>query len=193
MKEAVTVADKRKITGYLAADPRRVEHNGTQFAAFEVLENKRYFDGDEQVWKDAKPTKYEVTVDQEGLRENLLASLESGQRVTVEGNYKPKPYVDGEGNQRVSNKIFAKDVSASFMHNSLGRGGVAPGREEGVGYDHAPEAQDMARAAAGHGWGENPDPYPQHSQQFADRGQPIQQQYTAPPPPNQAPDVGFSR
>lgn len=74
------MADKRKITGYLAADPRRVEHNGTQFAAFEVLENKRYFDGDEQVWKDAKPTKYEVTVDQEGLRENLLASLESQQQ-----------------------------------------------------------------------------------------------------------------
>lgn len=187
------MADKRKITGYLAADPRRVEHNGTQFAAFEVLENKRYFDGDEQVWKDAKPTKYEVTVDQEGLRENLLASLESGQRVTVEGNYKPKPYVDGEGNQRVSNKIFAKDVSASYMHNSLGRGGVAPEREQDLSAGPALSGQELGREAAGPGWGENPDPYPVHSQEFAGRGQPVSQQYTAPPPPNQAPDVGLSR
>ena len=188
------MAEKRKITGYLAEDPRLVQlDNGKEFAAFVMMENKRYFDGDEQVWKDAKPTRYEVSVDQEGLRDNVLASLESGQRVTVEGNYKPKPFTDGEGNQRVSNKVYAKDVSASFMHNPLGRGGVIPGRQEELDAQRrAPDSQGLKEMAAGT-WGQNPDPYPQHSQQFADRGQPVHQQYETPPPPAAAPNVGMDR
>lgn len=192
-KEAVTMAEKRKITGYLAEDPRLVElEDGKRFAAFVMMENKRYFDGDEQAWKDAKPSRYEVTVDQEGLRDNLMASLESGQRVTVDGNYKPKAFTDNEGNQRVSNKLYAKDVSASFMHNSLGKGGVAPGREEEMKPQRAMPAEELGQRAAGT-WGQAPDPYPQHTQQFANRGQAVHQQYTAPPSPSVAPDIGLSR
>lgn len=188
------MAEKRTVKAYVADDPKLITTpEGKQFAAFPVVENKRYKDPETQEWKDAKATRYEVTVDQPKLRDNVVASLEKGQRVSVEGNYVPKPYVDGWGDQRVGHKIYAHDISASYMHESQGRGGVALGREEGVGYDHVPEGQDMARAAAGHGWGQNPDPYPQHSQEFADRGQPVHQQYAPPPPPNQAPDVGLSR
>ena len=96
------MAEKRTIKAYVAADPERITTpEGKQFAAFPVVENKRYKDPETQEWKDAKATRYDVTVDQPKLRDNVLASLEKGQRVTVEGNYVAKPYSDSNGNQRI--------------------------------------------------------------------------------------------
>lgn len=187
------MAEKRNVKAYVADNPQLIHtKDGKEFAAFPVIENKRYKDPETQEWKDAKATRYEVTVDQPGLRDNVLASLEKGQRVSVEGNYVPKPYIDGQGQQRVGHKIFAHDVSASYMHESQGRGSVAVGREQqqevGLGQQDpgiSPEASP--------GWGQNPDAYPDHSQRFADRSQPVHQQYTPPPPPGHAPDAGLGR
>lgn len=187
------MAEKRTITAYVAADPELITpRDGKEFAAFPVVENKRYKDPETQEWKDAKSTRYEVTVDHPKLRANLLVSLEKGQRVKVEGNYVPKPYVDGKGNQRVGHKIFAHDVSASYMHEPQGRGGVAPDRTEELGTENAISAEQGLEMQAGT-WGQNPDPYPEHSQQFAARGQSVHQQYTPPPPPDHAPDAGLGR
>lgn len=187
------MAEKRTIKAYVAADPERITTpEGKQFAAFPVVENKRYKDPETQEWKDAKATRYDVTVDQPKLRDNVLASLEKGQRVTVEGNYVAKPYIDSNGNQRIGHKIFGHDVSASYMHESQGRGGVAVGRDTQPDVNqnvNGPETEYENSLA----WGQNPDPYPQHSQQFADRGQPVHQQYTPPPPPDHAPDAGLGR
>lgn len=186
------MAEKRTIKAYVADDPKLINTpEGKSFAAFPVVENKRYRDPDTQEWKDAKATRYEVTVDQPKLRDNVLASLQKGQRVSVEGNYVPKPFTDNEGNQRVGHKIYARDISASYMHEPQGRGGIAPGREHvDMGQGVNGPAVDEPTAGA---WGQNPDPYPQQSQQFAERGQPVHQQYTPPPPPNHAPDPGLGR
>lgn len=188
------MAEKRTIKAYVAADPELITTpEGKEFVAFPAVENKRYKDPDTHEWKDAKATKYEVTVDQPKLRANLLVSLEKGQRVSVEGNYVPKPYIDkNTGEQRVGHKIYAHDVSASYMHESQGRGGVAVGRdtEQEVSQSVTGPSASPENSLA---WGQNPDPYPQHSQQFADRGQPVHQQYSPPPPPDHAPDAGLGR
>ncbi|SMX91322.1 Single-strand binding protein family protein [Brevibacterium iodinum ATCC 49514] len=190
------MAEKRTISGNVAADPElRSAPDGTQFAAFPVMENKRYRDPETNEWKDAKATRYEVTVDNAKLRDNIMASLEKGQRVAVNGNYVPKPFVDKKtGEQRVGHKLYAHDVAASYMHEPQGRGRIAPGR------DVQPEVnQNVSGPGVEQGgapaWGTAPDPYPQHSQRFADRGQPVhqQQQSYAPPSPDQTPDVGMDR
>ncbi|SMY04400.1 Single-strand binding protein family protein [Brevibacterium sp. 239c] len=185
------MAEKRTVKAYVADDPKLINSpEGKSFVAFPVVDNKRYKDPDTQEWKDAKATRYEVTVDQPKLRDNVLASLEKGQRVSVEGNYVPKPYIDGQGNQRVGHKIYAHDVSASYMHESQGRGGVAVGRDIQQDVTQSVSGPEAESSLA---WGQNPDPYPEHSQQFADRGQAVHQQYSPPPPPDHAPDAGLGR
>lgn len=179
------MAEKRTITAYLAEDPRLVRTNdGQAFAAFKVLENKRYKDPDTNEWKDAKATAYDVTVDNAKLRDNVLASLEKGQRVTVQGKYVPKPWTDKHGQNRIDHKLYATDVAASYMHEPQGRGGIAAGREQNIGADHGADVQVQSNMP---GWGQNPAAV--QAPGFTSQGVGMTPNQVAPPMPTHAPNA----
>lgn len=120
------MAENRNITGYVAQDPKKVTTaQGRDLAVLRVLENNRAYDREAGEWKDLEPTGYDVAVGRDGLRENVLSSVQKGQRVTVEGRYEPKAYMDREGNPQVGHRIYANDVSASMMHDTQTRGPAA--------------------------------------------------------------------
>lgn len=163
------------VSGYVANDPKMITaKSGRELAVFSVGENKRYFDRDSQEWQDGKTTYYEVAVGQEGLRQNVAASLQKGQRVTVDGQYSAKPYLDREGAPQVGNQLWAKDVSASMMHEAQHRGEPAVDRggptTAGPGVESAAPAVDQSgpvAETAGGEWGAAPPPPPGPPQDYA--------------------------
>lgn len=120
------MAENRNITGYVAQDPKMVTTaQDRDLAVLRVLENNRAYDREAGEWKDLEPTGYDVAIGRDGLRENVLSSVQKGQRVSVEGRYEPKAYLDREGNPQVGHRIYANDVSASMMHDTQARGPAA--------------------------------------------------------------------
>lgn len=78
--------EKKTISGNTTGDPEvKTLNDGRQIVAFTVAENKRFLDPDTQEWKDAKATFYDVAIEREHLAKHVLASVEKGQRVKVEG------------------------------------------------------------------------------------------------------------
>ena len=109
------MAHDHSVTGYVSNDPKRIQtKDGRDLAVFSIAENKRFYDRDAGQWADAKPTYYDVAVERESLRENVLAGLQKGQRVNVEGKYSPRAYIDREGAAQVGHQMWAEDVSASM-------------------------------------------------------------------------------
>lgn len=131
------------VRGYLAEDPRLIEtKDGKQLAGFRMGETQRVFDQEAGQWKDGRTDWYSVTVGREELRDNVLNSLQKGQRVSVTGNYSPEAYVNKENQPRINHRIWADDVSASLMHNSLERQPSAkPSASAETQVDRGPEQQ----------------------------------------------------
>lgn len=116
------------VTGNLAADPKQIEtKDGREFAAFRLVENKRFFDRESQEWKDGRSVGYDVVVEQEQLRANVLASLKSGQRVVVSGNQTDYAYMSKSGEPQVGYRLRATDVAPSLMFNTQQAGPAAGG------------------------------------------------------------------
>lgn len=108
---------KRQITGYVAHDPKTITTDaGRELAVFRVAENHRAFDQETGAWRDAGTSWYNVAVGKERLRENVMASVTKGQRVTIDGNYEASAFIDSNGEARVDHRMWADDVAASMMH-----------------------------------------------------------------------------
>lgn len=132
-----TMADKRMITGNVAADPELVQfQNGKQIASFRIAEDNGYSDRKTGKWVEQDPTWYNVSVEDDRLRQNVMDSVRSGQKVTVEGNYKPEAFISKKtGEAALGHKLYAKNVAVSLVNQTaqvernpdLNRG---PGRGE---------------------------------------------------------------
>ena len=139
------MAQHRTITGYVANDPRQVQtKQGRDLAVLRILENNRVYDRQANEWRDGEPTGYDVAVGRDGLRENVLSSLQKGQRVSVEGRYEPKAYLGRDSNAQVGHQIYADDISASMLHDTQVRGPAAATADRG-----AEVARDVQQRTAG--------------------------------------------
>lgn len=116
MSDRMKIGEKT-ITGYLANDPREVtSREGKALTALRVLENQRVFDREHQKWVDGEAVGYDVAIVQDRLRENALAGLSKGDRVTVRGNYEVSPYVNQRtGEAGLNHRIGAREVSVSMF------------------------------------------------------------------------------
>ncbi|MFP3397172.1 single-stranded DNA-binding protein [Brevibacterium sp. SIMBA_078] len=181
--------EKKTISGNTTGDPEvRTLNDGRQIVAFTVAENKRFLDPDTQEWKDAKATFYDVAIEREHLAKHVLASVEKGQRVKVEGKVTAKPYTDRYGSAQVGHSVWATDVAASLQYEPARRGMTAPGREHVL--DNGPEPAGPGRTQ----WGQNPTQQDVGNQAPTWGNDPAQmQQYSVPPPPPQAPETGLQR
>ena len=108
---------EKTITGHLANDPREVKtRDGQALTALRVLENQRVFDREQQKWVHGNAVGYDIAIGQDRLRENALAGLSEGDRVTVRGNYEVSPYVNQRtGEAGLNHQIRAREVSVSMF------------------------------------------------------------------------------
>lgn len=114
---------KTTVKGRVATDPQQHElPNGDQIVAFRLAENKRYFDRQENSWKDGEATYYDVGIKKEQLAQNVLASAQKGQLVNVEGNQQINAYTNKEGEAQLGRRIYADDVAPSLQLDTLQRG-----------------------------------------------------------------------
>lgn|GEM_PF-2924725 len=180
------MAHDYSVTGYVSNDPKRIQtKDGRDLAVFSIAENKRFYDKQAQQWTDAKPTYYDVAVERESLRENVLAGLQKGQRVNVEGKYSPRAYVDRDGVAQVGHQVWAEDVSASMMHETQHRG--EPAVERGSPQVGGPKQEATADVNGAGGW-ETHQPGPASQQGSAEFSGGSPQWGVSPPPmPTQSP------
>lgn len=112
-----------RVTGNLVENPRQVmRSNGEPMVVLQVAENHRRLDRESNQWVDAGATYYDVAIIKEGLGQNVLASMQQGNRVTVEGSYQSVPFVTSAGEAGLNHKIVADDISASMMFNQVRMG-----------------------------------------------------------------------
>lgn len=148
-----TVGRDKTVTGYVATEPQIVETQKGQMVAFRLAEPKEVFDRESRQYKDVDPVYYDVAIRRPQLGQNVLASVEKGQRVSVTGNHAVEAYVDREGKPGLGNRVWAEEVAASMQHNTVQ---VKPGVEQagadrGTGFERrGPEqlAGDPAWSAA---------------------------------------------
>lgn len=114
-------AGKKSVRGNVVNDPEEVETPNGTLVAFRLADNKRFYDRQTQQWKDAKPTYYDVGINKERLQANVLASVEKGQQVTVEGNHQVQAFTHNNGDAGIGHRLYATDVSASLEWDSLQR------------------------------------------------------------------------
>ncbi|GFZ85398.1 single-stranded DNA-binding protein [Nesterenkonia alkaliphila] len=107
-----------EVTGRLTNDPQPfTSANGREMVGFRLADNNPYFDRNENKWKEAETEYYDVALDRDGLKENVLASLNKGDKVTVHGNLKADAYIDQQtGEARAQNKLWANEVTVGQPH-----------------------------------------------------------------------------
>lgn len=142
---------KDTVKGRVATDPQQHDlPDGGRLVAFRLAENKRYFDKQENAWKDADPVYYDVGIKKDQLAQNVLASVEKGQLVNVEGNQQISAYTAKGGEAQLGRRIYADDVAPSLQLDTLQRGPSAD-RNQGPTTSTEPaagvqEAQQQAPA-----------------------------------------------
>lgn len=138
-----------RVTGNLVEDPREVKRsNGEPMVVFQVAENHRRLDRETNQWVDAGATYYDVAIIKEGLGQNVLASMQQGNRVTVEGSYQAEPYATAEGTVGLNHKMLANDISASLMFNQVRMGpSIAEVQQSAAAAQANAQAQQYAEPA----------------------------------------------
>lgn len=132
-------AGKMTVKGRVATEPTEHETPNGTIAAFRLADNKRYLDRESGEWKNGETIYYDVGVSKDQLRANVLASLQKGQLVNVEGNHQITSYPTKDGEAGLGHRIYATDVSPSLQLDSLSRQPSAPTSTE-------PEASTQAEA-----------------------------------------------
>jgi single-strand DNA-binding protein len=111
---------KKTVHGNLTGDPRPVRTKaGQELVVMTVAENARRFNEDSRQWEDTGATFYDVAVDRAQLRENVLASLRKGDRVTVTGDHRVGAYATSTGKPGLNHRLWADDVAASMQFNPV--------------------------------------------------------------------------
>lgn len=164
---------KKSVKGNVVNDPSEIDTPNGKLVAFRLADNKRFYDRAAQQWKDAKPTYYDVGINEERLQANVLASVERGQQVTVEGNHQVQAFTHKDGEPGIGHRLYATDVSPSLEWDTLQRQPAGPSTSE----TQAEAAAETQR---------QPEPAPQ-----SETANHAPQQPTAPapqPPQQQAPE-----
>jgi single-strand DNA-binding protein len=111
---------KKTVHGNLTGDPRQMRTKaGQDLVVMTVAENGRRFNENSRTWEDTEAKFYDVAVDRPQLRENVLACLHKGDRVTVTGDYKVGAYSTSTGKPGLNHRIWAEDVAASMQFNPV--------------------------------------------------------------------------
>lgn len=138
---------KSSVKGRVVNEPAELETPNGKIVAFRLAENKRFYDRSTEQWRDAAVTYYDVGINKEQLGANVLASVEKGQQVTVEGNHQVKAFAGRDGEPGLGHRLYAKDVSPSLEWDSLQRHpAVAPNEPEAAA-DVSAETQQSPQAA----------------------------------------------
>ena len=122
---------KSTVKGRVATEPQQHDlPDGDKIVAFRLAENKRYFNKQENTWKDADPIYYDVGIKKDQLAQNVLASVQKGQLVNVEGNQQINAYTAKSGEAQIGRRIYADDVAPSLQLDTLQRGPSAGTHQE---------------------------------------------------------------
>lgn len=103
------------VTGNLAADPERfTTAGGRSGVRGTVVENIGYKPRNGGEYVETDPVFWPFTVWDEGLAENVAASLSKGARVTVTGRYTNNVWTGEDGVKRSRLELTADEVAASL-------------------------------------------------------------------------------
>lgn len=142
--------DKHTVTGNLVADP--VIRGEAKLVTFRLADTPRFFDREASEWKDGETVFYDVAVRNARLGENVTASLRTGNRVTVAGNYEAVANITKEQKPVLNHRLWADDVSASldFATVAIKPNPKGQWREE---IDAQAASLDPVQAAVDREWG----------------------------------------
>lgn len=87
-------------------------------AVMRVAHTPRTKDQDTGQWTDGKTEYYDVTV-WRGQAENVIESLDTGDRVVIAGTWQWQHYTDGQGQRQARKVLAATDVGASLMFRQV--------------------------------------------------------------------------
>lgn len=90
------MTDNITVTGVVGADPRlHVTPQGLAIASFRLASTRRYFDRTKGTWEDGDTNWYSVSGFRQ-LAQNMMDSIERGQRVVVHGRLRVRAWDNGE-------------------------------------------------------------------------------------------------
>lgn len=90
------MSDHVTVTGLVATAPRQVRTaTGLPIATFRLASSQRRFDRTQQKWVDGETNWYTITSFRQ-LAQNVMSSIEKGQRVVVTGRLRIRDWVSGE-------------------------------------------------------------------------------------------------
>ncbi|HRO31612.1 single-stranded DNA-binding protein [Citricoccus sp.] len=148
-EKAMESVGKKTVQGNLTGDPRKVRTKaGQELVVMTVAENGRRFNESSRAWEDTEAKFYDVAVERAQLRENVLASLRKGDRVTVTGDYRVGAYATSTGKPGLNHRIWAEDVAASMQFNPVA---VLPREPHRDGASVASSPEQSRKHSAGQG------------------------------------------
>jgi single-strand DNA-binding protein len=138
----MAVESNLTITGNLTAEPKSdVGPSGVMWAKIRVASTNRVFDKAENQWRDADTVFIDVKCWRR-LAENVVATLQRGDRVLVSGRLRQREYDDPQGVHRTVTEIEADSIGPDLSRCAarLVRSNSRPAAiEEAAEQEPAPE------------------------------------------------------
>ncbi len=134
------------IAGNLTASPKSgVGSNGASWARVRVASTPRRFDREEAAWRDGDTVFLDV-MSYRRLADNVVATLQRGDRVLVSGRVRQRSYTDEQGVRRSVTEIEADAIGPDLGRHpaQLVRPPAADNPTEVGGDEAAPEPEDSA-------------------------------------------------
>jgi single-strand DNA-binding protein len=103
------------VSGNLTAIPKSgVSRSGSPWARLRVASTSRVFDRGESQWRDGE-TMFLDVICWRRLAENVVATLERGDRVLVSGRLRQRSYEDQQGAKHTVTELEAKSVGPDLV------------------------------------------------------------------------------
>lgn len=104
------------ISGTITQAPQLRQYDGGRFITFSIVEKPRVFNRDTQKWEDGKPSFYNCVINDHGrLIDNVLSSLNKGQRVIARAEMRQREYTDKNGAKRTTWEAVVKEIGPSLL------------------------------------------------------------------------------
>lgn len=136
------------IVGNLTEKPELTQVGNSQVCNFTVASTPSMFDRETNDWKDKETIFMRCSIWRE-YAQNLVSSLNRGDRVIVTGNLRSNSYEDKDGNNRVSLQLDVLEVGPSLRYATAN----VTKRTKGAGGNAAPAAAPAAAKDDTDGWG----------------------------------------
>jgi len=169
------------VVGNLVADPEpRVSQAGKSWCTFRIASTPRVRDRQSGEYTDGEPLWLGCRAYGQ-YADNIVASLQKGARVVIQGRLTQRSYTDNQGQQRTSLDLEVEEIGPSLrfataqVARTSDRGQVGgwgqQGQAQGQGAWGQPAAQ-QSQGDPGNPWGSQPQQGPPPGQQNAPQGQP---------------------